>query len=151
VEGDEFSEPISDAVKGLTDGHLWLDRHLANRGHFPAVGVLQSISRVRPEVTDKEQQKMARRVNQLIATYGDLEDLVNIGAYMPGANPLNDLAVRMQPKIIEFLQQTTDAPTSLAQSKVQLIDLYNLIEKESKTIEQQARQNHAAAGAARKK
>jgi flagellum-specific ATP synthase len=150
VEGDDFNEPISDAVKGLTDGHVWLDRHLANRGHFPAVGVLQSISRVRPEVTDKEQQKMARRVNQLIATYADLEDLVNIGAYMPGANPLNDLAVRMQSKIIDYLQQATDAPTTFAQAKVQLIDLYNLIEREAKAIEQQLRQQ-APAAASRKK
>jgi flagellum-specific ATP synthase len=151
VEGDDFNEPIADAVKGLTDGHLWLDRHLANRGHFPAIGVLQSISRVRPEVTDKEQQKMARRVNQLIAAYADLEDLVNIGAYMPGANPLNDLAVRMQPKIIEFLQQATDAPTNFMQGKAQLLDLFNLIEKEARVVEQQIRQNSAATAAAKKK
>ena len=131
VEGDDFNEPISDAVKGLTDGHLWLDRKLANRGHFPAIGVLQSISRVRPDVTDAEQQKMTRRINQLLAAYADLEDLVNIGAFMPGANPLNDLAVRMQPKIIEFLQQATANPTTFAQAKVQLIDLYNAIEKRS--------------------
>ena len=135
VEGDDFNEPIADAVKGITDGHLWLDRNLANRGHFPAVGVLQSISRVRPDVTDPEHQKMARRVNQLLATYADLEDLVNIGAYTPGANPLNDLAVRMNPKIIEFLQQRTDAPTTFAQAKLQLLDLYNQIEKDARTLE----------------
>jgi flagellum-specific ATP synthase len=151
VEGDDFNEPIADAVKGLTDGHLWLDRHLANRGHFPAIGVLQSISRVRPEVTDKEQQKMARRVNQLIATYADMEDLVNIGAYMPGANPLNDLAVRMHPKIIEFLQQATDAPTNFTQAKVQLLDLYNLIDKEARVVEQQIRQQQSTAPAAKRK
>jgi flagellum-specific ATP synthase len=136
VEGDDFNEPIADAVKGITDGHLWLDRNLANRGHFPAVGILQSISRVRPDVTDAEHQKMARRVNQLIATYNDLEDLVNIGAYTPGANPLNDLAVRMNPKIIEFLQQRTDAPTTFAQAKIQLLELYNAIEKEARLVEQ---------------
>lgn len=147
VEGDDFNEPIADAVKGITDGHLWLDRALANRGHFPAVHLLQSISRVRPEVTDREHQQMTRRVCQLMATYADIEDLVNIGAYAWGANPLNDLAVRTQQKILEYLQQRTDAPTTFAQAKVQLIELYNAIEREAKTIEQQQRQP----GAARKK
>ena len=141
VEGDDFNEPISDAVKGITDGHLWLDRTLANRGHFPAIGVLQSISRVRPDVTDAEQQKMTRRVNQLLATYADLEDLVNIGAYAAGASALNDLAVRTYPKIVEYLQQAKEAPCGFAQAKVQLIDLYNAIEREAKVIEQQLRQS----------
>ncbi len=149
VEGDDFNEPISDAVKGITDGHLWLDRALANRGHFPAVHLLQSISRVRPEVTDREHQIMTRRINQLMAAYADLEDLVNIGAYTPGANPTNDLAVRTQAKINAFLQQATTAPTTLSQAKVQLIDLYNTIEKEAKLIEQQSRQ--APPAAARRK
>ncbi len=143
VEGDDFNEPISDAVKGITDGHLWLDRALANRGHFPAIGVLQSISRVRPDVTDEDHQKMARRVGQLLATYADLEDLVNIGAYAAGSSPLNDLAVRMYPKIMEYLQQRTDAPCSFAQAKVQLIDLYNVIEREARALEQQARSGGA--------
>ncbi len=139
VEGDDFNEPIADAVKGITDGHLWLDRHLANKGHFPAVGVLQSISRVRTEVTDKEHQQMARRINQLLAAYADIEDLVNIGAYTPGANPLNDLAVRSYPRILEFLQQSTDAPSAYEQTKLQLQTLCNGIEKDAKLIEQQAR------------
>lgn len=151
VEGDDFNEPISDAVKGITDGHLWLDRHLANRGHFPAIGVLQSISRVRPDVTDKEQQQAVRRVQQLMATYSDLEDLVNIGAYAYGANPLNDLAVRAQPKIMEFLQQSTRDPVTFAKAKVQLFDLIGAIDKEQKAIEQQARQAPAAARPAVKK
>lgn len=139
VEGDDFNEPIADAVKGITDGHLWLDRHLANKGHFPAVGVLQSISRVRTEVTDKDHQQMARRINQLLAAYADIEDLVNIGAYTPGANPLNDLAVRNYPRILEFLQQSTDAPSSCEQTKLLLLSLYNTIEKEAKILEQQQR------------
>ena len=144
VEGDDFNEPIADAVKGITDGHLWLDRNLANRGHFPAISLLQSISRVRPEVTDADHQKLARRVNQLVAAYTDLEDLVNIGAYTPGANPLNDLAVRMHPKITDFLQQRTTMPTTLAQGKAQLIDLCTAIDKEQRLIEQQTRQMVAA-------
>jgi flagellum-specific ATP synthase len=150
VEGDDFNEPIADAVKGITDGHLWLDRRLANRNHFPAIDVLQSISRVRPEVTDKDQQRMAGRVGQLMATYAELEDLVNIGAFTQGANPLNDLAVRMYGKIIEFLKQVTNAPTSYEQSKVQLLELYNLIEREAKQLEQQQRQGGNAVPARKK-
>ncbi len=138
VEGDDFNEPIADAVKGITDGHLWLDRGLANKGHFPAIGMLQSISRVRPDVTDKEQQGHARRVQQLLATYADLEDLVNIGAYTAGNNPLNDLAVRMNGRINQFLQQRTDAPVNFAQAKTELINLILEIEKENKTLEAQS-------------
>jgi flagellum-specific ATP synthase len=145
VEGDDFTEPVSDAVKGITDGHLWLERRLANRGHFPAIDVLQSISRVRPEVTDEDHQRMAGRVCQLLATYAELEDLVNIGAFTPGANPLNDLAVRSYPKIIEFLKQPTNAPTTLEQAKLQLLELYNAIEREAKMIEQQGRRGGSAA------
>ncbi len=151
VEGDDFNEPIADAVKGITDGHLWLDRNLANRGHFPAIDLLQSISRVRPEVTDADHQKMTRRINQLVTAYSDLEDLVNIGAYMPGANPLNDLAVRMHPKIMDFLQQRTTMPTTLDQAKLQLIDLYNTVEKEARLLEQQSRQSTTAQAPPRKK
>jgi FliI/YscN family ATPase len=137
VEGDDFNEPIADAVKGITDGHLWLDRSLANRNHFPAVGVLQSISRVRPDVTDKEQQAATARVQQLLAAYADLEDLVNIGAFAQGANPLNDLAYRMNSRIMEFLRQSTDKPVTFAQAKIALLDIKLLIEKEEKLIEQQ--------------
>jgi len=144
VEGDDFNEPIADAVKGITDGHLWLDRALANRGHFPAIHLLNSISRVRPDVTDAEQQRHTRRISQLVATYTDLEDLVNIGAYAPGNSLLNDLAVRVWPKIVEYLQQSTAAPTTFTQAKVELINLNLLIDREQKAIEQQMRQQNAA-------
>src|SRR5262249_44674383 len=80
VEGDDFNEPIPDAVKGITDGHIWLSRPLANRGHFPAIDVLQTISRVRGDVVDSQQNRQARQVLALEATYRDIEDLVNIGA-----------------------------------------------------------------------
>ena len=150
VEGDDFNEPISDAVKGITDGHLWLERRLANRGHFPAIDPLQSISRVRPDVTDAEQQKMSMRIGQLLATYADLEDLVNIGAYSQGANALNDLAVRTYPRIMEFLKQAKTAPVSLAQAKVQLTELHLAIDREAKLLEQQQRQA-APASAPKKK
>src|SRR4051794_31442017 len=123
VEGDDFNEPIPDAVKGITDGHLWLSRALANRGHFPAIDVIQSISRVRSDVTDAEHLRAARRVSALHAVYQDIEDLVNIGAYVPGANAEFDLAVQARPKIVEFLKQEAGAAATLEQSRRQLIEL----------------------------
>ncbi len=123
VEGDDFNEPIPDAVKGITDGHLWLSRPLANRGHFPAIDVLQSISRVRSDVSDEADLKAIRKVLKLWAVYEDIADLVNIGAYVAGANAEYDLAVTARSKITEFLQQGSDEPCDLATARRQLLDL----------------------------
>jgi FliI/YscN family ATPase len=138
VEGDDFNEPIPDAVKGIVDGHLWLSRSLANRGHYPALDVLQSISRVRSDVTSPQRQKQAKRLLSLTAIYNEIEDLVNIGAYAPGANPEFDLAVQTRPKIVQFLQQETGAPQSLEQSWKQMEDLTNWIDQMEKVIRAQA-------------
>ena len=140
VEGDDFNEPIPDAVKGITDGHLWLSRSLANRGHFPAIDVLQSISRVRSDVADKDQLRAARRVMALHAVYQEIEDMVNIGAYVPGANPEFDLAVNSRPRIVEFLRQDAGAPVTLEQSKKQLADLASWIDQMEKVLKAQAAQ-----------
>lgn len=123
VEGDDFNEPIPDAVKGITDGHLWLSRPLANRGHFPAIDILQSISRVRGDVTDAAHNSAMARILGLTAIYQDIEDLVNIGAYAPGASIENDVAVQARPKIVNFLRQPASQPSSFEDSKKQLIDL----------------------------
>src|SRR5207245_4716583 len=134
VEGDDFNEPIADAVKGITDGHLWLSRTLANRGHYPAVDPLQSISRVRNDVIPPEQLRAAKRVLALLATYQEIEDLVNIGAYVPGVNADFDAAVQGRPKILQYLQQDAKAPSNLEQSRKQLIELGTWIEQMEKTI-----------------
>lgn len=138
VEGDDFNEPIPDAVKGITDGHLWLSRSLANRGHFPAIDVLQSISRVRSDVNDKDHVRCAQRVLALTAIYHDIEDLVNIGAYVRGANPQFDLAVESRPRIIQYLQQEAQAPVTMEQSKRQLFDLCLWIDTAEKLLKAQA-------------
>jgi FliI/YscN family ATPase len=138
VEGDDFNEPIPDAVKGITDGHLWLSRPLANRGHYPAIDVLQSISRVRGDVAEKPHIAAARRVLALIAIYQDIEDLVNIGAYVQGANPDFDLAVQTRQRIVQFLQQEAGSPQTLEQSKKSLLDLVNLIDQTDKLLRAQA-------------
>ncbi len=134
VEGDDFNEPIPDAVKGITDGHLWLSRSLANRGHFPAIDVIQSISRVRGDVTEKDQATAARRILALLAIYQDIEDLVNIGAYVPGVNLEFDLAVQMRPKIIQYLQQEPSSPSNLEGARKQLMELHALVERTELTL-----------------
>jgi flagellum-specific ATP synthase len=149
VEGDDFNEPIPDAVKGITDGHLWLNRALANKGHFPAIDVLQSISRVRSDVADKEQLRAARRVLSLTSTYQEIEDMVNIGAYVPGVNPEFDLAVQARAKIVAYLQQEAGAPCTLEQSRKQLLELAAWIDQMEKALKaQSAARNRPAAGGA---
>jgi FliI/YscN family ATPase len=148
VEGDDFNEPIPDAVKGITDGHLWLSRPLASRGHFPAIDVLLSISRVRGDVIDKEHMHAARRILAMTAVYQDIEDLVNIGAYVPDVNVEYDLAVQARPKIIQFLRQEAGAPSTLEQSKKNAIDLTAWMDQMEKLLRtQSANKNKAMAGA----
>ena len=116
VEGDEFSEPIADAVRGVADGHLWLSRALATKGHFPAIDVQHSISRVRESIVSDRQLQMARRVLGLLSVYDDIKDLVAVGAYVPGVNLEYDLAVQSRDKILEFLQQDVSSHFTLEQS-----------------------------------
>ncbi|HEV2294366.1 MAG TPA: FliI/YscN family ATPase [Tepidisphaeraceae bacterium] len=137
VEGDDFNEPIPDAVKGITDGHLWLSRTLANRGHFPAIDMLQSISRVRADVSDKDHVRCARRLLSLLAVYQEIEDLVNIGAYVAGINPEFDLAVQARPRIVQFLQQEPSAPSTLDQAKKAVTELATWVEQMDKLIRTQ--------------
>jgi flagellum-specific ATP synthase len=127
VEGDEFNEPIADAVRGVADGHFWLSRALATKGHFPAIDVQHSISRVRERIIDERQLQMARRVLGLLSVYDDIKDLVAVGAYVPGVNIENDLAVQARPKILEFLQQDAASCFSPEQSTADLVTLYTTI------------------------
>ena len=105
VEGDDLNDPIGDAVRSITDGHIALSRDLATRGQYPAVDILESVSRCMMEVTSESHQKLAIQIRQILATYRDAADLVNIGAYVSGSNPEIDLALRLMPKIREFLRQ----------------------------------------------
>ncbi|HSV32232.1 MAG TPA: flagellum-specific ATP synthase FliI, partial [Atribacteraceae bacterium] len=105
VEGDDMNDPIADAVRGILDGHIVLSRKLAHEGHYPAIDVLQSVSRLMPEVTSAKQQALAQKVRDVLAVYRDAEDLINIGAYVAGTNPRIDYAVRMIHQVKEFLRQ----------------------------------------------
>jgi len=123
VEADDPNEPISDAVRGLLDGHIWLSRKLATRGHYPAVDVLESLSRLMPEVTGDEHQEAAFLLRTLLAAQRDHEDLISIGAYHRGSNPAVDLAVEMQDAIGGYLRQRVEEGTTLEEAHNALIEL----------------------------
>ena len=123
VEGDDLTEPIADATRGILDGHIWLSRDLANRGHYPSISVNESVSRVMSEVVDGEHEKAALELRRVLASWNDVEDLVNVGAYAPGANLEFDVAVKMKPAIDLFLQQRQQERANLADTKRLLMEL----------------------------
>lgn len=107
VDGDDMNEPIADAVRGILDGHIVLSRKLAAKGYYPAIDVLESVSRVMPSVVDNDHVILARRIKELMAVYNEAEDLIVIGAYVPGTDARIDEAIRKVDAIRGFLTQTT--------------------------------------------
>lgn len=105
VDGDDTNEPIADAARSILDGHVVLNRKLTNRGHYPPIDILQSLSRVMPMVVTTDQVAMAREARELLAAYDDVEDLVSIGAYKSGSNPLADKAIAKHGPLSAFLKQ----------------------------------------------
>lgn len=112
VEGDDFNEPICDASRSILDGHIILSRDLAARNHYPAIDVLNSISRIMPAVTTPAHRELAAKIRKLLATYEKARDLINIGAYVMGSDPEIDLAIKALPALTAFLQQDQEV-TSL--------------------------------------
>jgi flagellar biosynthesis/type III secretory pathway ATPase len=121
VEGDDMNEPVSDAVRGLLDGHIVLSRKLAAQGHYPAIDVLASISRLMPDIATPQHVEAARAVRGLLATYRDHADLISIGAYQRGANPLVDLAIERKDEIEKLLRQTVSQRSSLDETRKALL------------------------------
>ncbi len=103
-----MNEPIADAVRGILDGHIVLSRKLAAKGYYPAIDILESVSRVMPSVVPKEQVSTARRIKELMAKYNEAEDLIVIGAYEHGSDSRIDEAIRKVDSIRDFLTQGTD-------------------------------------------
>ncbi|OGU10564.1 MAG: EscN/YscN/HrcN family type III secretion system ATPase [Ignavibacteria bacterium GWB2_35_12] len=120
VEGDDINEPISDASRGILDGHIVLARRLANLGHYPAIDVLQSISRVRNDVISKEHFDSILKVQELMAAYREAEDLISVGAYQKGTNPVIDKAMSLNDRINAFLKQGIYESTEYEESVEQL-------------------------------
>lgn len=123
VEGDDFNEPIADAARSILDGHIVLSRRLAHAGHFPAIEVLESASRVRNHVISEEQRRAADELQRLLAVYREKEDLIAVGAYQPGSDPLVDRSIRMREPIQSFLMQRPDEPSAFAETRERLLSL----------------------------
>ncbi|HUP03001.1 MAG TPA: FliI/YscN family ATPase [Bryobacteraceae bacterium] len=105
VEGDDFNEPICDAVRSILDGHIILSRQLASEGHYPAIDILNSVSRLTSQIAAPPQAAAARRLRQALSVYRDSQDLIQLGAYISGSNPALDSSIRLRPEILEFLRQ----------------------------------------------
>ncbi|MCX7381133.1 MAG: flagellar protein export ATPase FliI [Alphaproteobacteria bacterium] len=113
VEGDDHNEPIADAVRGILDGHVVLDRRIAEGGRYPAIDVLRSLSRAVPGCNTETENALTRRARRILALYADAVDIVRLGAHRPGADPEVDEAIRLAPRIEEFLRQTRDEASNV--------------------------------------
>ena len=125
VDGDDFNEPITDAARGILDGHIVLNRKLAQKNHYPAIDVLASISRCMSTIVTPEQRRAAGQLKNVLATYQDAEDLINIGAYRAGANPHIDYAISKYEHVNTFLKQETDEKVDFENIVEQLEGIFN--------------------------
>ena len=116
VEGDDQNEPLADAVRAILDGHVVLDRRRVHAGMFPAVDPLASMSRLAPKLLDESQQTAANRLRSALSAYEEIRDLVDIGAYQRGANPLADAALDLRPDLDALLRQEVGEVADLSQS-----------------------------------
>jgi len=123
VEGDDFNEPITDAVRAILDGHVVLSRDLAAAGHYPAIDVLNSVSRLAGRLASKEQREAARRMREALAAYRQSEDLINLGAYVAGSNAQLDSAIRLRPRLLEFLRQEPETNEPLDRTMARMKEL----------------------------
>ena len=124
VDGDDFNEPIADTARSILDGHIVLDRKIAQKNHYPAIDVLQSISRVMSSIVDSKHKKASGQLKNVLATYSEAEDLVNIGAYKAGSNPSIDYALSKIDAVNEFLQQDVYEKISFEESIRRLEELF---------------------------
>lgn len=124
VDGDDFNEPITDTARSILDGHIMLSRKLGHKNHYPAIDILQSISRCMSSIADKSHKKAAGKLKNVLATYNEAEDLINIGAYKRGSNPDIDYAMEKISKVNEFLLQDVDEKFTFEQSVEMLQGLF---------------------------
>jgi flagellum-specific ATP synthase len=121
VEGDDFNEPICDAVRGILDGHFILSRQLANQGHYPAIDILHSVSRLTSAIATPAQKEAARKIRGALSAYRDAEDLIQLGAYVAGSSPQLDASIRLRPELLDFLRQDhlTNSPLAETLSRLE--------------------------------
>ena len=130
VDGDDHNEPVADAVRGILDGHIVMERSIAERGRYPAINILKSVSRTMPRSADPASPVIARG-RQTMATYADMEELIRLGAYRPGSSPEVDEAIRLHEPLENFLRQAKDEATGLGEGYRQLEQILAILETES--------------------
>ena len=123
MEGDDINDPIVDTVRGITDGHIFLSRKVAEANHYPAIDILGSISRLMSAIASKEHKEAAGKLRKIMAMYRENKDLIDVGMYQPGSNPKLDIAIEMMPKINAFLQQRTTDSVSMQNTIDTLINM----------------------------
>jgi flagellum-specific ATP synthase len=123
VEGDDFNEPIADAVRAILDGHIILSRQLAAQGHYPAIDILHSVSRLISAIASPRQKAAAQQLRQALSVYRDAEDLIQLGAYVAGSNAELDASIRLRPELLEFLRQDHNATSSIDETLGRLENL----------------------------
>jgi flagellum-specific ATP synthase len=130
VDGDDHNEPIADAVRGILDGHIVMQRSIAERGRYPAINILKSVSRTMPKSADPEFWPTIQKARQVMATYADMEELIRLGAYRAGSSPEVDEAIRLHEPLEAFLRQRKDENASLADGYRQLAQILGNLETE---------------------
>jgi flagellum-specific ATP synthase len=130
VDGDDHNEPIADAVRGILDGHIVMQRSIAERGRYPAINILKSVSRTMPKSADPQFWPVIQRARQVMATYADMEELIRLGAYRAGSSPEVDEAIRLHEPLEAFLRQRKDENASLADGYRQLAQILGNLETE---------------------
>ncbi len=123
VEGDDFNEPICDAVRAILDGHIVLSRELGAMGHYPAIDILHSVSRLASRVSEPKQREAAQKIREALAEYRRSEDLINLGAYAAGSNPRLDSAIKLRPKLMNFLRQEPQTCEHIERTRARLAEL----------------------------
>ena len=124
VDGDDFNEPIADAVRGILDGHIVLSRALAHKNHYPAIDILNSISRLMPSIATDIHKEAASMGRDLLATYKDAEDLINLGAYVKGSNKKIDLSIQYNDRLNGYLKQGIEEKSDFNTSLEKLISMF---------------------------
>ena len=131
VDGDDHNEPIADAVRGILDGHIVMQRSIAERGRYPAINVLKSVSRTMPKSADPAYLPVITKARQVMATYADMEELIRLGAYRPGSSTDVDQAIKLHEPLEAFLRQAKDETSSLAEGYRALEQILKGLETES--------------------
>jgi flagellum-specific ATP synthase len=126
VEGDDHNEPISDSVRGIVDGHIVMERAIADRGRYPAINVLKSVSRSLPAAFTPEQNAIFRKSKQLISAYENMAELIRLGAYRKGSDPTVDEAILFYPEIEEFLTQNKGDHSTIDDSFARLAGILGM-------------------------